>query len=154
MPWKALYEYALQYFAQYPALALNWYPPFFPVVESVFFSVFGITEFSAHLTVMAFSLAGVSAWYVWTSPIWGRAVAVLSCLLYLSTPGVLDWTRFIMLGVHVTMIIVSILAFKRYLSVPGWRRACAGVCHSRHLNRVAHNACAQVQCNISQFPSD
>ena len=32
----------LQYFAQYPALALNWYPPFFPVVESVFFAVFGI----------------------------------------------------------------------------------------------------------------
>ena len=123
-PWKAPYEYALQYFAQYPALALNWYPPFFPVVESVFFAAFGITEFSAHLTVMAFALVGVSAWYAWTGPIWGRSAAVLSCLLYLSTPGVLDWTRSVMLEVPaVAMIIVSILAFERYLNLPGGRRA-------------------------------
>ena len=124
MPWRAPYEYALQYFAQYPALALNWYPPFFPVVESGFFAIFGITEFSARLTIMGFALIGVTAWYVWVRPIWGRAVAILSCLLYLSVPGVIDWTRSVMLEVPaIAMIIVSILAFDRYLSHPSLRSA-------------------------------
>ena len=124
MPWRAPYEYALQYFAQYPALALNWYPPFFPVVESVFFAIFGITEFSARLTVLGFALVGVTAWYAWVRPIWGRAAAILSCLLYLSAPGVIDWTRSVMLEVPaVAMIIVSVLAFDRYLDHPSLRRA-------------------------------
>ena len=87
MPWRTAYEYALQYFAQYPALALNWYPPFFPVVESLFFALFGINEVGARLTVLLFTLVGVTAWYAWTQPIWGRSAAILSCLLYLSVPG-------------------------------------------------------------------
>jgi hypothetical protein len=124
MPWRAPYEYALQYFAQYPALALNWYPPFFPVVESLFFAVFGITEFGGRLTVLAFALLGVTAWYVWARPIWGRETAILSCLLYLSAPGVLDWTRSVMLEVPaIAMIIVSVLAFDRYLNQPTLSRA-------------------------------
>ena len=124
MPLRAPYEYALQYFAQYPALALNWYPPFFAVVESLFFAVFGITEFAARLTVLAFALAGVTAWYAWAQPIWGRAAAALSGLLYLSVPGALDWTRSVMLEVPaIAMIIISVWAFDRYLSQPNMRRA-------------------------------
>lgn len=124
MPWRAPYDYALQYFAQYPAVALNWYPPFFPVVEAGFFAVFGITEFSARLTILGFALTGVTAWYAWVRPIWGRATAILSCLLYLSAPGVIAWTRSVMLEVPaVAMIIVSVLAFDRYLDHPSFRRA-------------------------------
>lgn len=124
MPWRAPYDYALQYFAQYPALALNWYPPFFPIVESVFFAVFGITEYSARLAVLGFALVGVTAWYAWARPIWGREAAILSCLLYLTAPGVLDWSRSVMLEVPaIAMIIVSILAFDRYLGDPTLKRA-------------------------------
>ena len=124
MPWRTAYEYALQYFAQYPALALNWYPPFFPVVESLFFAVFGITEVGARLTVLLFTLVGVTAWYAWTQPIWGRSAAILSCLLYLSVPGTVDWTRSVMLEAPaVAMIIASVLAFDRYLDRPTLLRA-------------------------------
>ncbi|SEP36098.1 glycosyltransferase family 39 protein [Nitrosovibrio sp. Nv6] len=124
MPWRAPYEYALQYFAQYPALALNWYPPFFPVVESVFFAVFGINEFGGRLAVLVFTLIGATAWYVWARPIWGREAAILSCLLYLSAPGTLHWTRSVMLEAPaVAMIIVSVWTFDRYLSRPSLSRA-------------------------------
>jgi 4-amino-4-deoxy-L-arabinose transferase-like glycosyltransferase len=113
------YDYALQYFAQYPALALNWYPPFFPVVESLFFALFGISEVGARLTVLLFTLAGVTAWYAWTQPVWGRSAAVVSCLLYLSVPGTIDWARSVMLEAPaVAMIIASVLAFDRYLDRP------------------------------------
>ncbi|SEK27838.1 Dolichyl-phosphate-mannose-protein mannosyltransferase [Nitrosovibrio tenuis] len=124
MPWRTPYEYALQYFAQYPALALNWYPPFFPVVESLFFAVFGITEFGARLTVLVFILVGVTAWYAWAQPIWGRNAAILSCLLYLSAPGIVDWTRSVMLEAPaIAMIIVSVMAFDRYLTRPSLTQA-------------------------------
>ena len=77
MPWRAPYQYALQYFAQYPALALNWYPPFFPLVESVFFAVFGISEFAGRLTVLAFAFVGTAAWYAWAREALGRLKAAV-----------------------------------------------------------------------------
>lgn len=124
LPFQKPYEYALQYFAQYPALALNWYPPFFPVVESVFFALFGITESAGRMTVLMFALAGATAWYCWARPIWGRQAAALSCLLYLSAPGVVDWTRSVMLEVPaIAMIIIGIWAFEHYLNQPSFRRA-------------------------------
>ena len=48
--------YALRYFAQYPALALNWYLPGFYLVEAGFFALFGVSETVAHWTVFAFVL--------------------------------------------------------------------------------------------------
>ena len=45
--------YALRYFAQYPALALNWYLPGFYFVEAGFFALFGVSETVAHWTVFA-----------------------------------------------------------------------------------------------------
>ena len=57
-----LYDYTIRYFAQYPALGLNWYPPFFALIEAAVFSVFGISEFAARLTVLLFILAGGCVW--------------------------------------------------------------------------------------------
>jgi len=119
MPWQAPYQYALQYFAQYPALALNCYPPLFAMVEALFFAAFGISEFTARLSILGFALIGAVAWYAWTRPVWGRWVAALSLLLFFLTPGVLHWTRSVMLEVPaVAMIVLSVLAFDRYLQRP------------------------------------
>jgi hypothetical protein len=124
LPWRAPYDYALQYFAQYPALALNWYPPFFAMVEASFFAAFGISEFSARLSILSFALVGAISWYIWAKPLWGRWVAVSSGLLFFSIPGVIHWTRSVMLEVPaVAMIILSVLSFDRYLQRPGAARA-------------------------------
>ncbi len=53
--------YALRYFAQYPALALNWYLPGFYFVEAGFFALFGVSETVAHWTVFAFGPTEVTA---------------------------------------------------------------------------------------------
>ena len=126
LPWRDPYRYALEYFATYPALALNWYPPFFAGIEALFFAVFGISEFTARLTVMGFALLGGLAWYAWVKPIWGRGPAILSFVLFFSMPSVVTWTRSVMLEVPaVAMMVLSILGFERYLQRPNYTSAVA-----------------------------
>lgn len=128
-PWRTPTEYALRYFGQYPAIAPNWYPPFYAIIEALFYSAFGISDVAAHLTILAFALLGAVVWYFWSCRFLGRTAALLSCLLYLSAPAVLIWTRSIMLEVPaVSMIILSAYAFDRYLERPALKSACfAGI---------------------------
>jgi predicted membrane-bound mannosyltransferase len=114
-------DYAFQYFAQYPALALNWYPPGFYVVEGLFFHALGTSELTGRLTVLAFFAAGLIVWYFWVSRFWGRTAAILSGLLFALNPQVVLWTRSLMLDTPATvMVIVSIVLFDRYVEKPGW----------------------------------
>lgn len=62
--------YALRYFAQYPALALNWYLPGFYFVEAGFFALFGVSETVAHWTVFAFVLLAAGLWFDWVRTGW------------------------------------------------------------------------------------
>ena len=52
LPWRTPYDYVQRYFAQYPALAFNWYLPLFPMGMGLVMSVAGVSEFSAHATVI------------------------------------------------------------------------------------------------------
>lgn len=114
-------DYALRYFAQYPALALNWYPPGFYMVEGAFFEILGTSEFTGRLTVLALFATGLVVWYFWVSRIWGRTAAILSGLLFAFNPQVVLWTRSLMLDTPATMmVIVSIVLFDRYVEKPAW----------------------------------
>jgi len=42
LPLTRVYDYTINYFAQYPALSIGYRPPFFPFVEALFNGVFGI----------------------------------------------------------------------------------------------------------------
>lgn len=124
MPWRAPMDYALRYFAQYPALALNWYPPGFYAVEAVFFGVFGLSETTGHLTVLVFTGLGLTALFVWVAGVWGRPTALLAGLLLASSPAFVFWSRSLMLDAPaMAMTIVSTYLFDRYLATPGWRTA-------------------------------
>jgi hypothetical protein len=117
-------DYALRYFAQYPALALNWYPPGFYVAEGLVFQALGASEFSARLSVFLFFAAGLIVWYFWVSRKWGRLAAVLSGLLFALHPQVVLWTRSVMLDTPATvMVILSVVLFDRYLDRSTWRTA-------------------------------
>ena len=57
-------DYALEYYAHYPALGFGlYYPPLFAVVESGFFAVFGLSAATARLTVLAFAVLAVTLLY-------------------------------------------------------------------------------------------
>jgi hypothetical protein len=121
-------EYAFRYFAQYPALALNWYLPGFYAAEALFYSVFGISEPTAHWTVLVFCLMAVSVWFAWARKTWGVAVAFFAAALLVSAPEWNFWARSVMLEAPaIAMFIISIWFFERYLDKATlWRAMLAG----------------------------
>jgi 4-amino-4-deoxy-L-arabinose transferase-like glycosyltransferase len=52
--WGSPIAYYMKYFARYPSLSMPYHPPLFPAVEALFFTIFGISQFTARLTVASF----------------------------------------------------------------------------------------------------
>jgi len=109
-------DYAIRYYAHYPALGVVlYYPPFFAMVEAAFFAIFGISVFTAHLTVVAFAVLAVVMAYKLVSRIAGRRVAFLGAALFISLPTVVFWSRQVMLEMPTTaMILVATYFFYKY----------------------------------------
>src|SRR5574337_892979 len=78
--------YAMRYFAQYPALALNWYLPGFYAVEAGLYALFGTSEAVAHGAVIAFCVLVASVWYAWAYEWWGRLPALVATATFLAVP--------------------------------------------------------------------
>lgn len=116
--------YAMRYFAQYPALALNWYLPGFYAVEAGFYAVFGASEVVAHWAVTVFCMLAASVWFAWVRQGWGAMVAFVAVAIVVTTPEWNFWTRSVMLeGPAIAMLIVAVWFFERYLDQPTWSRA-------------------------------
>lgn len=119
LPLRAPYDYVQRYFAQYPALAFNWYLPLFPMGMGLIMSVTGVSEASAHATVIGVWLLGVVGWYFWLIRHYDRLTAVTASLALLSMPVVVLWSRSVMLEAPaVGMCALSVLFFQRYLDRP------------------------------------
>lgn len=115
MPLTRIYDFTIQYYAQYPALSIGYHPPFFPLVEALFNGVFGINAWSSRLAVLAFALVGVVAWYKLTARIFDHTIAFWSSLLLVTTPFVVQWGWYTMSDIPLlSMVLVTGYAFYRY----------------------------------------
>jgi 4-amino-4-deoxy-L-arabinose transferase-like glycosyltransferase len=98
-PWRHPIEFAYDYYRQWPALTILFYPPLFYGVLAVVYAVFGVSEASALLTELAFLF--LLAWGAfrlsrhWLDPPPALAVA----LLLIGAPELAFWGRQIMLDV-------------------------------------------------------
>ncbi|MBI3711064.1 MAG: glycosyltransferase family 39 protein [Proteobacteria bacterium] len=123
-PFRDPYTYLMEYFTRFPSLSFNIYPPFFHFIESLVFALVGISELGARLAVMLFAMVGAIAWYAWARPFWGVPAALGSSLLFVTNPIVLLWGRSVMVDIPaVTMSVLSVLAFDRYLKSPSHGRS-------------------------------
>jgi 4-amino-4-deoxy-L-arabinose transferase-like glycosyltransferase len=99
LPWRHPIEFAYDYYRQWPALTILFYPPLFYGVLAAVYAVFGVSEASALLTELAFLF--FLAWGAfrlsrhWLDPPPALAVA----LLLLGAPELAFWGRQIMLDV-------------------------------------------------------
>ena len=111
-----LYDYATQYYTKYPALGIGYYPPFFAIVEALFFGLFGISVFSARLTVVFFAVIGVIFWFKLIKLVYDEKTAFYSSLLFISTPFIVKWSRSVMLEMPaLAMVIVSVYFFFNFI---------------------------------------
>ena len=51
LPWENPLDFAIAYYAQYPALSLGYKPPLVPIVEALFNGLFGIHVWSGRLAI-------------------------------------------------------------------------------------------------------
>lgn len=111
--------YAEEYFARYPALGLNWYPPFFAVVEAGMFSLFGISETVARLTVFLFGVLGIAAWVAWMRHFWDGYILAAASTLFLSNLAFVTWSQPVMLELPaLSLLLMSFWSYDAYLRNP------------------------------------
>ncbi len=116
LPLKNPEQYAINYYLQYPALTILFYPPLFPLVEALFYSLFGVSSFSAQLTVTLFYVAAALGVYMvarrWLS-VW-QAFSV--SILFVALPELALWGRQVMLDVPAyAFLIWSVYLYLRFL---------------------------------------
>ena len=99
LPWRHPVDFAYDYYRQWPALTILFYPPLFYGVLAAAYAVFGVSEASALLIELSFLL--LLAWGAfrlarhWLDPAPSLAVA----LLLIGAPELAFWGRQIMLDV-------------------------------------------------------
>ena len=91
--------WAMQYYVQYPALTILFYPPLFYLLSVPFYALFGVSHATALVVVLVHYFALALGLYLlarcWVSPIAAIAVG----LAVMAAPGIALWGRQIMLEV-------------------------------------------------------
>ncbi len=90
-PLTHIYQYTTEYYAQYPALSIGYRPPFFPFIEAIFNSLFGVNIWSSRLALLAFALIGLSCWFDLLRRSYDTNIAISATLLLVTTPFFATW---------------------------------------------------------------
>lgn len=109
--------FANEWFRRYPAVTITLYPPIFPITEALAFTLFGFSHPVAQATVSAF--VGVAAFGMFrlARHAVGPLEATTAMLLLFASPGVLLWSRQVMM--ELPMLAFLLLAsgcFLHYLA--------------------------------------
>jgi 4-amino-4-deoxy-L-arabinose transferase-like glycosyltransferase len=116
MPLTHMKQWAMDYYIQYPAITVLFYPPLFALVEAVFFSLLGVSHNTAQLTVSAFLLSAAFGAYFLTRRWLGRVAAFSTALLFIGSPAIALWGRQVMLEIPAfAFLIWGSYFFFRYL---------------------------------------
>lgn len=99
LPFRHPLQYAYEYYAKYPAIAIPHWPPLFHFVEGVAFLVFGLSPWVSRLTVLGFALMGVYFWYRIAETVGPRYQAFCSGLILVCLPDILVYERVTMLEI-------------------------------------------------------
>jgi hypothetical protein len=83
-------SFARNYYAHFPALSLPYHPPLFPVIEAVFFTLFGVNVFAARLAVAtAIFVVAIVMFRLTKATSRSTAVAAFSTMAFLALPEAL-----------------------------------------------------------------
>ncbi len=114
-------EFAVQYYARFPAISPVTYPPLFYLLEGIAFASAGPSPYVARVLVLCFAAVACAytmAWSRrWIDPLAGWAGAALAL-----TPAVIVWSNSIMLNVPALGLALSTLYHTRRWIESGERR--------------------------------
>ncbi len=125
-PFSNPIEYTYQYFVRYPALSLGHHPVLLGVAEVPFYSIFGVSVFSARLTIVFFILIAGIVWFLLIRAIYDENTALFSSLILITTPFIVDYSRVVMTEIPtLALIIVATYFFCKYCELHKKRYAIA-----------------------------
>jgi hypothetical protein len=120
--------FASNWFLHYPALTISLYPPILPVTEALAFTVFGFSHVVAQAVISLFALICAFGCWAMVRTATSRSVAVAAALLLFATPGVLLWSRQVMMEVPtMAFLVLAAAMLLRYQSLGGQSRLYAAV---------------------------
>jgi 4-amino-4-deoxy-L-arabinose transferase-like glycosyltransferase len=117
MPLGELQSWAVNYYLQYPALTILFYPPLFPACEAIAFLLFGVSQATALATVVFFyALLALGSYALarrMLPPLSATAAALMVCVM----PEVAFWGRQVMTEIPAYAFLVwSAFFFDRALA--------------------------------------
>jgi 4-amino-4-deoxy-L-arabinose transferase-like glycosyltransferase len=116
MPWHDPKGWAVDYYLQYPALTIFFYPPLFYGVEAIVFALFGVSHAAAQATVSLFTVVLGTASYAFVRLNFPRWSALGASLLVIGGPEAAFWARQVMLDVPAyAALVTGAYAYALYL---------------------------------------
>lgn len=114
-PWRDPAQFAAQYYVQYPALTILFYPPLFYVISAPFFALFGVSHATALSVVIVHYFALAFGLYLLARRWLTFPIAVAVGLSIMAIPGVALWGRQVMLEVPaMAFAIWAFVLLRRY----------------------------------------
>jgi Dolichyl-phosphate-mannose-protein mannosyltransferase len=108
--------WAINYYLQYPALTILFYPPLFYFFEAVGYALFGVSHLVAQVTVGLFTLLLGAATYGIVRFSFPRWSALGASLLVIGGPETAFWARQVMLDVPAyAAVVTGVFFYVRYL---------------------------------------
>jgi hypothetical protein len=109
-------QYTYQFYAQYPAIGVIHWPPLFYAFEGLSFLLLGPSVVAARLTILAFTLLGLVAWFDMVRELQNEWTAALSTALLALLPALLLFEKTVMLEVPcLSLCIAASCCWTRYL---------------------------------------
>jgi 4-amino-4-deoxy-L-arabinose transferase-like glycosyltransferase len=104
-------NYAYEYYAKYPAIAVPHWPPLFYLIEGLFFLVFGISVWASRLAILGFALLGAYFWYRIAERYGSSSRALLSALIFCLLPTVMVFESVTMLEIPQVALCLGTIFF-------------------------------------------
>jgi len=99
LPLRHPIQYTYRYYAQYPALGLVHWPPFFHLAEGAMFLMFGSSVVAARLTVLLFAIVGLYFWFRIVNQLEDCWTAAASTIMLAGLPILLLYEKSVLLEV-------------------------------------------------------
>lgn len=118
-------EYTYRYYARYPALGVIHWPPFFHICEGLMFLIGGRTAVTARLTVLMFTLLGLTYWFLLVRELLNQWAAAFSALALGLLPFVATYEQAVMLEIpSLALCIAATFYWVRFLHSNSGKSAC------------------------------
>ncbi|GAK58830.1 4-amino-4-deoxy-L-arabinose transferase and related glycosyltransferase of PMT family-like [Candidatus Vecturithrix granuli] len=109
------FAHVSRYFAKYPALSLGHHPLLLGLAEVPFYAIFGISIFSARLTIVFFLLLAALSLFFLVKRIYGNHIAFISALLFVTTPFIIEYSQIVMAEIPtIALTLFATYFFYRY----------------------------------------